>query len=1399
MIVSPSLGNSQTSRLLPEEIQLLEITGWTEAEYEWFLGQSRKASIELAKSNLPTGDFLTSLIVTVIGIALSYGVQALFAPQQISNKQARVESNTIEGQSIVNNAKYAPSSGFDSTQNIVELGSVVPVVFTKRETIDGITYGGVRVNTNLLWSQLYSLGDSQLYKALLMVGVAGLGAPRADQLAVGDNLLTSYDLNPSGSSSSRVALYYQNEGRRITSADFIAGRNPSADVGNSENAGGADVFQIRGVNGAWTSDFCYASAPSNQKNFGLYAPIGNDLGVRVNPRVEPRYRPQTQIAGQKNDRTYLVCRQDPQAVLRRAKQEYAFSCRSGFVRINYVSGGGFDTQAESVHSVSKGQECIFYMSNLADDLSVWRYNNGQQESTVDGIDVAQALAGKQRAWDDALVLGAVYKCGSAILVLAGRSPGNAPFSSRMDVSPAAGGQAITYTFKVIEPGVMCFTSYAKINRNITDGLVVTGAGTSDCTFTNSPISYRNGTNGSHLYRLAVATIAMIRPGQVVEIGYKTTAALRYSGICNFAATETYQYADWNGCLAFDNTYLSGPGADTGRVVTTSQYQSGTIQAPEIRYVASRLSFRVMGAETWTDFPHIFLFKGSGAAESRDYLRIQLPANELYEFKQMPIDGWEIRQGYATGLLCLLDASQTSLQTVYGVGATIEFNGSFLARSQSTFAMPPMQSNKAIGLGDVETGDNGAYCYVDAWGRLANTFCYEEFSLSNSSPECQIAYLNNIQPNVTEPTYAGLSTLGLVMRSALEFQSAQQVSVYLDKGFGSTHLIGSVLRHLATNPIFGLGEKISTTCITPSFDEMDEWTHDRRYFFDGALSEPFNFRVKGAELANFFLLDLLSKGSQFYLQPIAEQGKTYTPMAMYSAGNVSQFDYAQYEPEQRTPPIVQVLWRQERSDPSISSQGLFPVTRQVSVREVGTPESAPIITIDLSKWCTSEIQAVDVGKMEARKRRLITSAVKLTTLPERAAFEPGRIIKVGLRTVTFDMPRSGIILHDGTIVCIPADPAGPLPSGTYPMQLWNGTGQELIRDDVDVIDGKAMGRYGAVFMLGEEIPTSQTFKITKVDFNDDGDVMCEAAEYPLDANGQSLLVTGWDVASNWVIEGRISNGSSIPINQPFASVQILGNSAAPLNGWSHFTALVNGPSGAYGYTWSGSGVTIANPDQATTRITFTESGPITISLAVTGAGVTRTASKTVIVAALTGFEKMGTATITGSGSAVAGQSRSYSATVSGALAPAGWAWSITPTTGATLSASGAAATVTYTAEGPYLLQAIATNSAAIDSPAIASRSIDVTLATAIGDVAIAGPAAPVAGAASSFTASQAGTIGGTTWSWSVTPAGATISGSGSTVTIAFPTAGIAYTVLATATNSSASDGPRNRSRVIIPTT
>ena len=141
-------------------------------------------------------------------------------------------SKTVQGQNLVNGARFTPKSGFDSVQNVVELGSVVPLVYAKRQVIDGIAYGGVRVNTNLIWSQIYSIGGGQLLRAVFLVGEANITNLDAEQFAIGNNLINGYDLN---SDYGRITIYSSPDGGRLRSSDRIAGQLAANDTGNAEN------------------------------------------------------------------------------------------------------------------------------------------------------------------------------------------------------------------------------------------------------------------------------------------------------------------------------------------------------------------------------------------------------------------------------------------------------------------------------------------------------------------------------------------------------------------------------------------------------------------------------------------------------------------------------------------------------------------------------------------------------------------------------------------------------------------------------------------------------------------------------------------------------------------------------------------------------------------------------------------------------------------------------------------------------------------------------------------------------------------------------------------------------------------------------------------------------------
>ncbi|MFN9911427.1 MAG: hypothetical protein ACK53L_02515, partial [Pirellulaceae bacterium] len=88
--------------------------------------------------------------------------------------------------------------------------------------------------------------------------------------------------------------------------------------------------------------------------------------------------------------------------------------------------------------------------------------------------------------------------------------------------------------------------------------------------------------------------------------------------------------------------------------------------------------------------------------------------------------------------------------------------------------------------------------------------------------------------------------------------------------------------------------------------------------------------------------------------------------LYTAGNILEdsFEFVYTDSDQRTPNRVSVKWRQEKASTDASARGLFPVIREVTVREAGTPVDAPLEAIDLTDFCTSENHAIDVAKSSA---------------------------------------------------------------------------------------------------------------------------------------------------------------------------------------------------------------------------------------------------------------------------------------------------------------------------------------------------------------------------------------------------------------------------------------------------
>ena len=251
--------------LLPYEIDLCESLGITAEEYWDFIftaqetlkGRSKEYDLVPDVRNDPVTLFVVNL---VIGIAMT-AISALLAPKpKAPNKRdpRRLDIAGSQGQQ-----RYTKSNNFDSVQQLASLGEIIPLVFAERRG----EYGGIRVDTDMLHSQLISSGNSQVLWAVMMFGLGKLGeAPDLNGFAIGDLLLRDFD-------PAKYRLYFKDSNgdpNRIKSDDDYD--DSDLDVPNS----GDDAFPIYWPRSdSWQPFFSGVRTPSSKTQFGCHNPIAN--------------------------------------------------------------------------------------------------------------------------------------------------------------------------------------------------------------------------------------------------------------------------------------------------------------------------------------------------------------------------------------------------------------------------------------------------------------------------------------------------------------------------------------------------------------------------------------------------------------------------------------------------------------------------------------------------------------------------------------------------------------------------------------------------------------------------------------------------------------------------------------------------------------------------------------------------------------------------------------------------------------------------------------------------------------------------------------------------------------------------------------------------------------------
>jgi hypothetical protein len=732
-------------------------------------------------------------------------------------------------------------------------------------------------------------------------------------------------------------------------------------------------------------------------------------------------------------------------------------------------------------------------------------------------DIAASIAGRQTGWDNSIVLGELYKIGSGLAVCTDRT--GSPFTSNAD---AASPQSVAATFKTVRAGVVGTNSQADIEM---DG---------DDWYDASPRPSRNtATTDGHIMRCAIASFSTSRPCSAVEVGIRSRLGIKINNIAAFNTLKNNRFCDDKACLDFKGNIL-----DEGASLYTNNYRSNTVSSQVERYSFFKIYYRRAGASTFTELQYSYGVRGSTSENIFNYFQIAFNGDvKIWEFQLEPLSGWEVREYRSASQLYVLEAGLPE-QVIGDSGLTVRFNGAAVPGTADTFAISV--GRRGTGLDTASQPfqypesdanySNNDKSLIDTWGKLAESFIFDEVVSSASAPEHEVTYCNEIVSNPTPaPAYDNLALIGANVSSSVEWQQFSQFSCYVTGGktcrqlrsslaVGATHLLPDIVLDLMTNSTYGRGDLITDDMVNfTEFTAAANWCYSRKYFFDGVIADKINIRKWCADVAATHLLIFGESDGKFFLRP-ALQFDAVAITGLFSAGNIveNSFKLQYFDPEERDPIQISVRYREERASTNLDNPGMFPTVREVLVRESSASETVSLETIDMSDYCTSRQHAIDAAKFVVRMRRIPTHTVSFTTTHEGVlmAMAPGDYIKVGMDATEYDEFNNGVVTPEGALVSTKS-----LADGSYDVIAWNGDADTAPADTTLAVSnsGKTATPTGVVFTV--KLPSTQvrTYQIERITPTEEGTFTIEAVHMPTNSSDILELADGFDTAGNWSIQ------------------------------------------------------------------------------------------------------------------------------------------------------------------------------------------------------------------------------------------------------------------------------------------
>ena len=635
---------------------MIEELGCTEEEYRQFTETVRWLSRERPAeySHIPDVQNYIPFVTEWALIALYLGTVALqfaLTPKPNVPQQREITNRNLD--SIAGRDRFAPTYGFQASQELSRYGETVPIVFTEQKrvqlnvggVVDWYYVGGIMISPKLVWSRMFSWGGYQSLHAVFLAAqspmargpystAAEIASDRAG-IYIGQTPLDAFPESDyrwyyyQGGVPVTDSLAYraQAEASRTSSDSRLLGRNNR--YGTFWVPEGADVnaFQAQTFAGLTGEAFCHTFSPSSKTQFGVYNGLPNGTPYRLNFEVvsipdstgESSKKTGTakrfQIAGNPflagTGRNYA--RQF--GIVAHNNIEYPAPTQNNGTRIVV----NVNDTIKIIYNTNKVQEKLFYKTNhpnLSDRITSQATYLFPNEDAVDNKQIATSIDTEHEQQDELLKLGTKWLIGNCLFEVVQRSPEDQVFD-----------KTDTQEYNVI---MKCIAVYGDGGPGY--------VGVCDRGFLTSTTSLPEGDNGP-LYDIGqawfpickaeIASVQNSRRCEATEIGLKSNVWTRFNGICNFNSVPSVEKLN-----AFDYQDVS---------LTAGVNQSYARRASFFHLYVRPANNDFQPEEGWEKLnPYPFCVVGSSPQDQFNFIRIGHPY-EQWEFRLRPLTSGEIVQ------------------------------------------------------------------------------------------------------------------------------------------------------------------------------------------------------------------------------------------------------------------------------------------------------------------------------------------------------------------------------------------------------------------------------------------------------------------------------------------------------------------------------------------------------------------------------------------------------------------------------------------------------------------------------------------------------------------------------------------------------------------------------------